>query len=923
MRFHCLTICFIISIATYGQQTTLTGKVRDSLAGIDLAEATVVALNARDSILVDYTYTNREGNFEFKLIPGNYLLMVSYPTYADYVSPFNVDHQQNTNDRMTIHLSKKSNLLEEVVVNAKPMALIVKGDTIEYNANAYEIAPHAKVEELLKQLPGIEVDYNGQIKAYGQDVKRIYVDGEEFFGDDPTLVTRNLRGDMVDKVQLYDKKSDLAELTGVDIGEKEKTINIKLKEDKKRGVFGKVDAGMGTDRYYQGQGMFNKFTKNSKLAFYGNAATTGLVDLQSSDRSKYGVTGGTIEFVNGNITRMGVKYDELSTNSGKYEGTGEPRALSGGVHYNGKWDHDRQRINTNFKTGNLAVSGEQRTLSQNILPETALISNSGEQFRNTIFRNRVDASYEYEPDTLTKIKFSVEGLKRRIHRKSDYQVTIRNESESLISESNRSLNNKGNEGLFDFSGVYSRKLNDNGRSITFNIGSSYSGSAYDGFMGATNVFMTGPDNRKLEVIDQSTTNDLQQRVYTGTATYTDRIAKGLTAIVAYGIGTSADKTDRKSFDNTVAGSAQSPIVDFSIDFLLKQLSNHVDVALYYQIGKHTWKAENKTALVNFKQYDRTNHKDLVRDFTIWAPKFSYTYRPRENDLLSFDYIAKNTLPSSTQLQPALINDDPLNILTGNPELRPALKHNFNLNYYFFKPKTGISLDLLSSFNLIKDPIVSSMYTDPSGITVYTPVNLPDVEISDLFVSLLLGKQIRKLDLFTGLDFKVSSDNIYGLSNDALQKRSIQRYSAGISISRHRTKYYFRLSATPFYQRNYSNLNRLRDNNGTGITGSLQFGITLPKDLELSGSGRYEYQESTEVFPLGIDVFTINAALEKKFLKSKALSVTLSVNDLLNQNQGFNRSSFGTTVTQNTYTAIQRYYLLSVAWDFAKFGTNLQ
>src|ERR1700733_12040323 len=169
----------------------------------------------------------------------------------------------------------KSKLLAEVLVKGTRAAIKIKGDTTEYNAAAFKIQPNAKVEDLLKQLPGIQVDKDGKITAEGQEVKKVLVDGEEFFGDDPTLVTKNIRADMVDKVQLYDKKSDQATFTGIDDGQKTKTINIKLKEDKKNGMFGKAEAGDGTQNIYQGQLLFNAFKSKEKFSVYGTLGNNG------------------------------------------------------------------------------------------------------------------------------------------------------------------------------------------------------------------------------------------------------------------------------------------------------------------------------------------------------------------------------------------------------------------------------------------------------------------------------------------------------------------------------------------------------------------------------------------------------------------------------------------------------------------------
>src|SRR5262249_23392773 len=209
-------------------------------------------LRPTDSILVSHTRTNATGHFQLTVPPGRYIILVTYPRYADFVDTLNVK-DSGAITLPTIGMTLKSKLLETVVVSGNKGAVRIKGDTTEFNADSFKTQAGANVEDLLKKLPGIQVDKNGKITAQGEAVKKVLVDGEEFFGDDPTLVTQNLRADMVDKVQVYDKKSDQAAFTGIDDGQREKTINLKLKNDKKMGYFGRVTGDMGTDGYYDEQ----------------------------------------------------------------------------------------------------------------------------------------------------------------------------------------------------------------------------------------------------------------------------------------------------------------------------------------------------------------------------------------------------------------------------------------------------------------------------------------------------------------------------------------------------------------------------------------------------------------------------------------------------------------------------------------------
>jgi CYTH domain-containing protein len=218
---------------------------------------------------------------------GKFILLITYPAYADYVATFSLDSVHSSLDFKQVNMKSKAKLLNEVIIKGQGAAIKIKGDTTEFNAASYTIQPNDKVEDLLKKLPGIQVDKDGKITAQGKTVPKVLVDGEEFFGDDPTLVTKNLRADMVDKVQLFEKSSDQAAFTGVDDGQKTQTINIKLKEDAKNGYFGKVDVGGATDDFYTAQLLFNKFKGKEKFSFYGTASNTGKTGLSWRDSDKY------------------------------------------------------------------------------------------------------------------------------------------------------------------------------------------------------------------------------------------------------------------------------------------------------------------------------------------------------------------------------------------------------------------------------------------------------------------------------------------------------------------------------------------------------------------------------------------------------------------------------------------------------------
>jgi hypothetical protein len=234
MRLTLIAILFVVTQSLSAQQAVIRGLVSDTSEHTALPQSTIMILLSKDSFLISFTRADARGAFSFPGLPaGKVICKVSYPGYADYVTEIELKDSTET-DLGAIPMILKSKLLQEVVVHGNMAAIRMKGDTLEFKADSFKVQQGATVEELLKRLPGIQIDKNGKITAQGETVKRVLVDGEEFFGDDPTLVTQNLRADLVDKVLVFYKKSDQAAFTGIDDGEKNKTINLQLKDSKKR-----------------------------------------------------------------------------------------------------------------------------------------------------------------------------------------------------------------------------------------------------------------------------------------------------------------------------------------------------------------------------------------------------------------------------------------------------------------------------------------------------------------------------------------------------------------------------------------------------------------------------------------------------------------------------------------------------------------
>ncbi|MFN9998865.1 MAG: hypothetical protein ACK52X_04500, partial [bacterium] len=339
----CIILLFvIINFPASSQEIIVKGTVIDTINRVSLDKAVVSLLRSRDSVLIQFVRTNEKGDFILKEVtPAKYLLLISYPNYADYLDKIEVT-RENIIELGKIPLLTKAQLLEEVIVKQKISAIRMRGDTMEYRADSFRVTANANVQDLLRKMPGITVNGKGEITAQGQKVEKVLVDGEEFFSDDPAVVTQNLRADAIDKVQSFDKKSDQAAFTGIDDGQKTKTINLVLKEDKKNGYFGKLEAGSDADRYRYGKAMVNSFKGKKKAAAYITTDNTKFEALNWEERRNYGEDFNSTSEISDDGSMMIWSGGDNFSN-----GQGFPTSVTGGLHFSNKWNKDKHNsINT-------------------------------------------------------------------------------------------------------------------------------------------------------------------------------------------------------------------------------------------------------------------------------------------------------------------------------------------------------------------------------------------------------------------------------------------------------------------------------------------------------------------------------------------------------------------------------------------------
>jgi len=914
-----LLLFSLISFASYAQSSyTAKGSVVDTTTSVKLVNASVSVIRAKDSILLRFTRTADNGTFEFKNLPkGKMFLLFTYPGYADYVEHFTLDSTKTSADFGRVKLILKANLLNDVIIKGKAVAIKIKGDTTEFNAAAYKIQPNDKVEDLLKQLQGVEVDKDGKITAQGAQVNKVLVDGEEFFGDDPTLVTKNIRADMVDKVQLYDKKSDQATFTGIDDGEKAKTINIKLKEDKKNGYFGKLDVNGGTDDFYQLQGMFNMFKGKQKLSAYGTLANTGKTGLGWGDSEKYGSS--SLQMVDGGFMISGGD-NGLDSYNGEYNNEGIPIARTGGAHYENKWNSDKESINANYKIGSLTVDGTKTTLTQNNQPNGLINSNSEETFHNYMFRQKLDATYQIKLDTTANLKVNTDGTLRNSQNNSNYLTESRRGDGTLLNTSERSVTNDSRSKIWNGSVFLTKKLKKKGRTLSLTLSESITNTETKGFLKSDNEFYSTTETLdSSRVVDQYKTSLVKTNLFNSMLAYTEPITSKLSLVLNYGLAINNSTSDRKSFNNT-DGEYNSLDRAFSNNYKLDQVSNQGGAIFNYINQKTTINFGTKVTNVQFEQENLYDNSTFNRTFINWNPQVNYRYKFSQQQGISVNYSGRNTQPSISQIQPVLENTDPLNVTLGNPNLKPSFTHNFSMNYNSYKMLSGQYINAYGSYNVTTNPIVSNTTTDSAGKSTYQSINLTSKSSTSIYLSASANRKINFADMNIGINGSLNGNNSFNYVNGELNESKSTTYSGRLSLSKYKVKKFSaQVSGGPTYTTNESSLQQSINDNGWGFNGNSYFNVYLPGKFEIGGDAQYEFRGATKSFNKDFNKMIVNARVSRTFLKSDALKFSLAVNDLLKKNVGFSRSAYGNMITQENFTTIKRYFMASISWDFNKMG----
>ncbi len=905
-RFTRITflLSLFLALAPSLRAAVISGIVKDATNSEPLMEAAVKLITASDSSFVKGVTTDLDGKFSIADVKaGKYIVQISYIGYADYEKNVTV---ANTNVRLgQIDLRESSHLLGEVSVVATKTPIKVMEDTVEYNADSYHTQPNAVVEDLLKRLPGVEVDSDGKITANGREVTKILIDGKEFFSDDPQVASKNLPVNMIDKLQVVDRKSDMARLTGVDDGEDETVINLTVKKGMNQGWFGTMEGGYGTDDRYMASFNVNRFWNGNQFTLLGNFNNT----------NQLGFTDG-----NGNRFRR----------FGGNDGITSSRSL--GMNFNVGKD-EIIRVGGDVMWSNTDRNSTTRQDREYLFADHSTYSNIRKASRDRGNNLRGDFRVLWKPDSFNTLEFRPNFSFNFNKSRSTELTSYLNSNHEKVSDNNVRASSDGDS--YEAGGrlIYSHNFKQR-RGRSFSISGQYrfsnvietetSLSDFVRYMMSEDEDNTSDD---VDLLNQYIDNHTWSNQVMGQFTWTEPLGdvkNGNYLTFSYRMNYRWNNADKlvynipEQYDLDIfppVGEEPDPL------YSNRYRNNYFNQNIRLGYRKVTANANMEVGMALVPQMSKSiyldnSDKNISRWVWNYAPFLRYRYKFSRNRSIQVNYRGMSSQPTMAQLQPVLDVSDPTNKIQGNPNLDPSFNHNVMVRFQDFNLDSQRSIMLMADIQMTQNSIISKTTFDDYGSRLTEYVNVSGVwngRLMNMFSMPLRNKKwMISNHVFLNGARNVGFNN--GLRNTSLSLNIFE--SPGISFRPD----HFEFEVRPQYnlQVTHNTLKGQSDQtvhryggrfDGTYYT---PWGLTLQTDLNYS---------ATEGYAAGYNTKTLmwNATVSQQFLRSRALTLAVKVYDLLNQRNNIRRNITANYIDDIEYNSLSRYFMVTLSWRFNTFG----
>lgn len=934
MKHFVLIILLIVPLFIFSQNTLKKGEIRgavtDSTGKEKFSQATVVLLSHKDSSVVAVTTSDEKGQFFVSGIAnGKYRLYITSVQFFPYSADFEIGEQSPSRDFATIRVRKGK--VEEMATVVADAPIIVKQDTVEYRADAFKTRPNAVVEDLLKKLPGVQVDKNGTITAHGQTVTRVLVDGKPFFGNDPKTATKNLPANIVDKVQVLDKKSDQSQFTGFDDGTTEKVINITIKKDKRKGFFGRALAGAGTNSRYESNLSLNRFNNGLQLSFIGQANNINNEGFTFQDMMDFsggfggmgkamadggGGSGGGMAITINRGGGGGMNFGGMNFGG---PATGLKATQAGGINYSNAWSK-RINVSGSYFYNNSYGLNETFSSRQNFPVDTAFhnITNQSTISRTWRTNHRFNLDFDWNIDSFNSLLIRPAITFVQSRSQSETNSDISSFSKTPRSANLQKTNSFSEQPNFSGTLLWRHKTRVKGRtfSVRMNGGTNHTDGHGDNY----NRQQVFSPILFSQVTDQVNFTDNSSNTFNTRISYTEPLSKTRLLELYYSYGRNYSKSDKKTLRRDGAGIYSILDSLFTNDFSNIYANHQAGFNVQTKMKKYDY-----TLGMSVQKADLTS-ENVIKSSTIkqsnvynFFPVARMNFTVAKNKKLSLNYRGNTNQPTASQLQPVADNSNPLSIRLGNPALKQEFANNINLSYNKFDMVKMKSFFTFLNFSTTANKITDSVVNLAAGIQSRKPVNVNGNW--NAMGSFSFGIPLRKFKTTN-----INTSTMVMLNRSANLTDGLKNYTRLFTLTQnlgvnynYKDKLDVMISGMATYSNTNYTLNNIPTNEYYTYNGSadvsytfLKQSFTIQSDLDYNS-----YRGRSDGY--NTEFILWNASVSKLFLKDKSLEARFTAFDMLKQNKAINRTTQDTYIEDSRSNVLTQYFMVTLKYSLNKFG----
>ena len=901
MKYILFLIFFTINIVqAFSQNFTIAGTVQSETDKSTFPGATIMLMNPIDSTIIKGVVTGIEGEFKLDNIkPGSYVVKISFIGFVPFFK--SVDVQDNL-DLGLISLHEEVTTLQEFVVIGEVPPSVQKGDTVQFNASAFKTMNDASAQNLIEKMPGI-TQQNGKIQAQGEDIQQILVDGKPFFGNDVQAALQNLPAEVIASIQIFDKKSDKAELSGFDDGERLKTINIITKPNRKKGQFGKASVGYGSNDRYMAGASVNLFNNDRRITITGLSNNINAINY-SADPNSQGETRTQDGIITSNI--LGLNFSDK---------WGKKVEISGSYLFSQRENEGNQSLSRNY-----------------IASDSAQVYTEDNSTNRKNMDHNLNIRFEYNIDSNNRVL-----IRPNISLKHDdnntYFLGGTDTENGPLNQTENSLNSTNKDYDFDNSLYYSHRFRKKGRSFTFGLNTGFHSNEDEANRIAHNTFYREED--KDETLNQQTLLNRTGLSWNTELSYTEPIGKRGQMELEYEIGNRIDDSDKRTFDLFAGEPAdQNRLLDTALSntFKSEYLTQEFELGYQYSTEKMRVQVEGgyqNAAIKNDQVFPLPF--DIERTFQSLLPTVRFDYKFSKTKSVEIDYDTRTREPSIGQLQSVIDNSNPLQLRTGNPNLNQSYQNQIRARYRGNNPKSHQSFFVYLSTSFIKNTIANSttIAAEPieleqgiileRGSQLSRPVNLQGYRDFRSYVS--YGRPIGFIKSNIGFNGSINYTHNPGMINNEINFVNTGNYRLGLSLSSNISeKVDFNFYTRGSYNVVQNTLRPALNNNYFNQTTRFNFNWLIWKGLIYRIDVNHQLNRGlAEAY--NNDFLLMNMSIGKKFLKNERAEISLNVYDLLGQNNNIRRNVTELYVEDSQSNVLQRYFMLTLTYNLRHFSAG--